>query len=52
MERVVIPFLQSVADDPDPDIRCRAVQLLVHLISEASSNWGARLLAIVNNVSF
>ena len=51
MEGVVLPLLQPVAEDPDPDVRCRAVQLLTHLVTEASSTWAAQSLAIISSVS-
>jgi len=51
MEGVVLPLLQPVAEDPDPDVRCRAVQLLTHLVTEASPTWAAQSLAIISSVS-
>ena len=51
MEGVVLPLLQPVAGDPDSDVRCRAVQLLTHLVSEATPSWAVHSLAIINSVS-
>ena len=51
LERVALPVLEPVAEDPDGDVRCRAMQLLVHLLGE-SPRWAEPLLAIISSVSF
>lgn len=51
MQGVVLPLLQPVAGDPDSDVRCRAVQLLTHLVSEATPSWAVHSLAIISSVS-
>ena len=50
MESVVLKFLQDVANDPDPDVRCRAAEVLVQLLVLCSSTWGTQLLAILNSI--
>ena len=51
MQGVVLPLLQPVAGDPDSDVCCRAVQLLTHLVSEATPSWAVHSLAIISSVS-
>ena len=50
MENVVLHFLQDVSSDPDPDVRCRAAEVLVQLVTTASPEWGTQLLALVNSI--
>ena len=50
MEYVLLPVLGTVGDDPDSDIRCSAVQLLVHCLSEASPQWGKQIVNIISSV--
>ena len=50
MEEVLFPFLRPVAWDEDTDVRCRAVQLLVHLLSEATPTWAEPLLGVIGSV--
>lgn len=50
MESVLLPFLEPLPSDVDSDLRCRAVQLLVHLIPSASTDHACSMLAILSQV--
>ncbi len=50
MESVVLRFLQDVANDLDSDVRCRAAEVLVQLLTHCSSAWGTQILAILNSI--
>ena len=47
---MALPVLQPVAEDPDGEVRCRAMQLLIHLLGE-TPKWAEPLLAIISSVS-
>ena len=50
MEGVVLPLLTPVAKDPDLDVRCRAAQLLVHLLTSTTPHWASKLLSVVSSI--
>ena len=50
MESVLLPFLEPLPSDVDSDLRCQAVQVLVHLIPSASARHASSLLAILSQV--
>ena len=47
----MIPFLRLVAEEEEADLRCRIIQLLVHLVGVASPRWLDPLLSVINSVS-
>ena len=50
MESAVLRYLKDVASDPDTDVRCRAAEVLVHLLAQASPQWGTQLLVLINSI--
>ena len=48
---MVVPLLAPIAQDPDPEICCRGVQLLVTVLNECSPSWTPQTLGIINTVS-
>ena len=50
MEKVILCFLQNIANDPDDDVRCRAAEVLVQLLTTTSAEWGTQLLALINSI--
>lgn len=50
LEGVVLPLLFHVAQDKDPDVRCRAVQLLISILNDSAPQWTPSILAIINTV--
>ena len=51
LDEIVLPMFASVSDEIDIDVRCRAVQLLLRLLTECGSKWDTSLLNYVNSVS-
>lgn len=51
LEGVVFPLLSSVGEDTDEDIRCKAMQLLIAILNDSTSQWTPPILAIINDVS-
>ena len=50
MEGVIQEYLECVAADPDVDVRCRAAQLLVQLLTRSSPKWSTLVLALINSI--
>uniref|UniRef100_A0A1X7VTP7 Rap-GAP domain-containing protein n=1 Tax=Amphimedon queenslandica TaxID=400682 RepID=A0A1X7VTP7_AMPQE len=50
LEGVVLPLLLPVADSNDEDVCCRAVQLLVSILSDSTPQWAPPIIGIINTV--
>ena len=48
---MVLPLLSPVADSNDEDVCCRAVQLLVSVLSDSTPQWAPPIIGIINTVS-
>ena len=50
VQRLLLPFLKPLPLDTDSDLRCQAVQLLVHLLPLASTQHALSMLALLSQV--
>lgn len=50
LQNVLLPFLKPLPLDTDSDLRCQAVQLLVHLLPSSSTSHGLSMLALLSQV--
>ena len=50
MESAVLKFLKDIASDPDTDVRCRAAEVLVQLLTQSSPDCGMQLLVVINSI--
>ena len=46
----MLRFLQDISRDPDTEVRCRAAEVLVQLLTSCSAEWGTQLLALINSI--
>jgi tuberous sclerosis protein 2 len=50
LQHILLPFLKPLPQDVDPDLRCQAVQLLVHFLPSSSASHALLMLDLLSQV--